>query len=81
MKKLKKRTSKPKNRKSKALGAVQNEDRMGTGMAILSYIIPPVGIYQYFAHQDDRPKRAKIGGGLALLGLASGLVYKMTSSK
>lgn len=77
----KKPSTKPKTKK-KALGEVaKSEDRMGVGMAILSYIIPPVGVYQYFAHQDTKPKRAKIGGGLALLAVGTGLVYRLAFSK
>jgi hypothetical protein len=63
--------------KRKRLNGTPKEDGMGVGMAVLSWLFPPVGAYQYLAHKDDKPKRARIGGGLALLGLATGVVMRM----
>lgn len=45
------------------------------GRAIMSFIIPPVGIVTYFMINDKRPKAGKAYMGIAIAGLALGAIW------
>lgn len=51
------------------------ESGVKAGRAIMSFIIPPVGIVTYFMIKDERPKNANAYLGIALTAVAFGVTY------
>lgn len=45
------------------------------GRAIMSFIIPPVGVVTYFMIKDKRPKAGKAYMGIALVSLAISAIF------
>lgn len=59
--------------------------KVKAGRAIMSFLIPPVGIITYFMVKNEDPKRAKAYLGISLAALAlqvgSAVMYKMNKDK
>lgn len=56
------------------------EDKLGTGLSILSFCIPLAGGILYFVKKDEKPESAKQAGKLALIGLGIGIVLNVVSA-
>jgi hypothetical protein len=54
----------------------ESEDKLNTVLAILSFVIPLVGIIIYFSNRKTKPNTAKSALIAALLGLLVGLILE-----
>ena len=52
-------------------------DEPSTGLNILSFLIPIVGLILYIVYHDKTPEKAKAIGKWALIGFAVGLVLML----
>jgi hypothetical protein len=57
----------------------QEDDKLSTGLAILSFCIPLAGAIIYFVNKSDKPETAKKACHLALWGFAIGIVLNIIS--
>ena len=49
---------------------MENTDQLTSKQALISFLIPPVGIVNYFRKKDSSPSAASASGKIALFGLA-----------
>lgn len=52
----------------------EQEDRLGAPLAIISFLVPIVGIVLYFLKKDQQPRAAKTACYAVLLNFAIGIV-------
>lgn len=56
------------------MNSIQNNDKLPTGLMILSNALPPVGFYLYYRFRNTFPKKAKTALINAILGIPIGLI-------
>lgn len=54
-----------------------NDDKLSTGLAIVSFCFPIVGIIVYFSNKSDKPNKAKSACHAALWGFGIGIVLNI----
>ncbi len=55
-------------------------DKLGTGLAIVSFLIPLVGAIIYFSNKEEKPKKAKSACHAALWGFGIGVVLNILTT-
>lgn len=54
----------------------QNED-LSTGLKVVSFCVPLVGIILYFVEKDKNPVKSKSACNMALIGIGVGIVLQI----
>lgn len=57
------------------VGNIAKDDAPNTGLAVLGFFIPVVGLILYLVNKDTHPKKAKSAGKGALIGFITGIVF------
>lgn len=55
------------------------DDKLGTGLSILSFCIPLAGAIIYFSNKSDKPEKAKQACHMALWGMLAGFILNVIS--
>lgn len=58
----------------------QSEDKLGTGLQILSFCFPIVGAIIYFTNKGNKPQKAKSACHAALWGFGIGIVLNILAT-
>jgi len=59
---------------------VNQNDKLSTGLKVLSFCIPIAGAIIYFINKTDSPNKAKSAGRAALWGFGIGLAWQIYST-
>jgi hypothetical protein len=57
----------------------QEDDKLGIGLSILSFLFPLVGAIIYFVNKSKKPQKAKKACHLALWGMLAGFILNIIS--
>ena len=55
----------------------QEEDKLGSGLSVLSFCIPLAGAIIYFSNKDDKPEKAKKACHMALWGMLVSFIINL----
>lgn len=55
-------------------------DKLGTGLQVLSFCIPLAGAIIYFSNKNESPNKAKMACHAALWGIGLGIVFQIIAT-